>query len=184
MAAQTKIEHLFQILGREETMKRVLKGTEKLRTFIKVSKEIELSPKGQLLKELCISMGRQGAIWARICGILLDEDLSIKNNDETFPYVKWAAVIPTEQSGHRYNVGEICFIVMPNNPGNRDDTNVKAICLNGLMIGDALPMYMRSIKIPSNEEVIKSVNQIFDDLVSKGLSDEGFSEEVMKEFKA
>jgi hypothetical protein len=176
--AAASLEHLFQVLGRQETIRRVSKATDKIRTFIKHEKEHELSEKAQLIKEYCISLGRPGIIQAKIFGILLDEDLSIKNNDAMFPYVKWAAVVPKNNDGHKYKPGEMCFVFISNS-GKPDTDSVKAIQVNGQIGGD-IALYMRSIDIPETEEVIAKINDIFDALVAKGLSDEGFGEEVMK----
>lgn len=181
MADIGKIEHLFQFLGREETMRRILKGTEKLRGYVKPAGESILSPKAQMLKEICISMGRQGAAWSRICSIIIEEDIYIKDTEETFPYVKWSAIVPKNQNGHRYAVNQIAVVVR--NKDNDEDVSVMAINESGL-IGDQIMLHVKDIRIPSDEEIMKYVNKIFDNLVEKGLSDEGISEEVMKKFKA
>lgn len=179
--ATNQIDHLFQVLGRAETLRRTLAATAKLRTYIQQDKESRLSEKGQKLKELCISMGRPGIFYAKMCSILIDEDLSIKNVDAMFPFVKWSSIIPTEANGHKYPVGQMCVVLIDNNASGSD--SVRAIKFDG-MLGDNISLHQKSIRIPSDKEVISQINEIFDALVEKGLSDEGFSEEVMKKYKA
>jgi len=94
-----------------------------------------------------------------------------------FPFVKWACIIPKDQNGHKYRPGELLFMIKSNND-QMDCESVKAIKEDGTM-GDNIPPYMKSVKIPDNEEVIKRINAIFDNLLAKGISDQGFREGVM-----
>lgn len=170
------IQNLFQIYGREKSLERILKATKELRKYIKLEKEAGLSEKGRLIKERCIALGPSGNHYAVMFGIILGEDLGVKDHEEKYPFIQFACIsLNSRMDNHDYKTGEP-FFMLTSDTNTKDANTICGIKLDGRK-GKVVRPLVRIINILSDEEVIKAVNMMFDLLVEKGISDQGFGKE-------
>jgi hypothetical protein len=172
-----KVVNLFQIWGREKSMEKILKATAKLRDLNKPKQEDKLSDKAQRIKEKCLSFGPTGNKFAALFSILLEEEIVIKNVLEKYPFIPSACIIPVlKHKDHSYKLDEPIFMIISDN--NQELCScIKASTIDG-NVGNYIEPLRSIVIIPEESEVINYVNEMFDILAEKGISDKGFGKEV------
>jgi hypothetical protein len=166
------IKNLFQIWGREKAIKIFAEATRELRKHITVEEQYELSPEAREIKEICMSYGPSGIKLARMFGIVMKQNIIIKDNNKMFPFIQFAGIVLKTCPNGEYETGIPLFMLIPDKKDTKMASAVKLMSKEGVL-GQHLSVYEKNVEVMSDESVVKVLNKVFDRLLAEGIDDTG-----------